>query len=320
MPGPHQINAVVRNHARVAQSIDIQGSSFGAAQGASTVRFAPNEVATVLFWSNVLITVSVPGTAVTGPLRVVVGGQEALSPRRADFFHLEVQPFPVGAIDDLEFQNTKNDSAVPGDDLALADARDFNAAVEIAINAQRKIGYNGDPNPDTLDFRLLGPQRIIVDRFGPTPASAVPPPKPPALPFNPPTLLHTFISFPAASDSEALFQFTVPRQVRAGSSLAIIPKFRLSTLPGAPDVVTIDIFGDIEGVAIPPTGGFPYPVGAFPTGTFILGPPIAVIPVDGAPPFAPPDVKVALRLQRLAAGDTYGGLFLLDSVSVGWVR
>ena len=319
----HQIDSVIPNHGVVGDTVVINGTGFGAVQGASTVRFFSNKIATISIWSDTAITCIVPAASIIGPLRVIVGGLEVVSARNADFFWLDGSLFPATAVDNIEFQNVENDSDVPGDDLALADARDFNTLAEIAIRAQRKIGFNGDPNPDSLEFRVLGlASPLVIEDFEAVPPLAAPPPFAPALPLTPPGLLHTFIAFPPGSDTEVMIKFTVPRRVRPGSVLAITPRFQLSAAPGAPDVVTLDIEGDLNGVGLPPLGGpgVPYPVGAFPATTFITGPPITAIPVDGAPPFAPFDSKVALRIKRLLAGDTYGGIFLLDSIFVNWVR
>jgi hypothetical protein len=320
----HQIDSIVPNHGDIGDTVVINGSGFGAVQGASQVRFAPNEVATVSIWSATTLTVVVPATAVTGTVRVIVGGIDAVSPRNADFWNLDIIGFPA-TLDDIEFQNTKNDSDVGGlDDLVFADARDYNTLADYLKKVAGKVGVDGSSDPASLDFKI-STERLVISEAEVVPAGAAPPPLPFAAPVvSPPVVgLHSVLNFLPGVDLEILIKFTVPRVVRPGSVLTIIPVFTL-TVPPPPSAVTLDLFGDLDGTPLPPIG-VPgnYPVTGFPFGgpPYFVGPPLRTIPVDGAPPFAPASSSVALRFRRLGtAGDTYPGAFQLAKIFVDWVR
>jgi hypothetical protein len=323
----HQIDSIVPNHGNPGDTVVINGSGFGAVQGASQVRFAPNEVATVSLWTATALTVIVPATATTGTVRVIVTLADAVSPRNADFWNLDAIGYPT-TLDDIEFQNTKNDSDVGGlDDLVFADARDYNTLADYVRKLAVKVGIDGSLDPNSLDFQVSGPvtERLVISEAELVPAGAVPPPLPFAAPVvSPPVVgLHSVLNFLPGVDLEVLIRFTVPSLVRPGSVLTIIPVFTLSA-PPPPSAVTLELAGDLDGTALPPIG-IPgnYPVGGFPFGgpPFFVGPLLRTIPVDGAPPFAPASSSVALRFKRLGTvGDTYPGAFQLAKVFVDWVR
>lgn len=323
----HVIDSVVPNHGDVGDTVVINGSGFGAVQGASTVRFSPNELAAISVWSDTAITCTVPGTAVIGPLRVVVGGAEADSPRNADHFNLDSATFPA-SIQDIEFQNTTNDSDIPGDDNLIADARDYNALADLLMKLQEKVGIDGSADPSSLDFKIgaiTGPQRLSINTFEAIPATAIPPPLPLPTPIAIGTTPHVVHEFPAGVDTEFMFRFTVPRGLDVTVPLGIVPVFVLSAPPGPAEAVVLDVEGDLDGIVLPPLGGpgVPVLIDFLPPGLpFFTGiPPIAAIPTSGAPPVAPPDTQVALRIKRLgtAGADTYGGGFQLDKVFVEYV-
>ena len=74
MPNP-AVTALLPAIGPVGSQVQINGSGFGASQGSSTVVFTgSNATATVATWSDTQITVTVPATTTTGPLKVVEGG------------------------------------------------------------------------------------------------------------------------------------------------------------------------------------------------------------------------------------------------------
>ena len=60
----------------VGTQVQISGSGFGTTQGSSTVAFN-SASATVMTWSDTLITANVPSAAVTGPVKVTVAGVDS---------------------------------------------------------------------------------------------------------------------------------------------------------------------------------------------------------------------------------------------------
>ncbi len=215
------------------------------------------------------------------------------------------------------------------DDLVIADARDLNKVLDHILKLQKKVGIDGSADPDSLDFKLLGPaDPIVIEQFEAVPGAA-----PAPGPFGPPTFdreppgpgLFPVRLFPPGADSEMQFAFRVPRRVAAGSTLDIRPVFLLRAPPAPADTITLDVFGDLDGTALPPLApSGNVLVDVFPVGLpFITLPaPLRSIPVDGAPPFAPADAEVILRIQRLGTdvGDIYGGDIVLYKILVDWVR
>lgn len=70
------INTITPSSGFVDFDVDITGSNFGAAQGSSTVTFN-GVAASIISWSDSLITATVPTTATTGPVIVTVGGLQS---------------------------------------------------------------------------------------------------------------------------------------------------------------------------------------------------------------------------------------------------
>lgn len=310
---PHVIDKITPNHGLVGQNVVITGSGFGALQGTSSVRFAPSEVASIVSWSNTSLTVTVPGTAVTGAVRVIVGGLDATSPRNADFWRKEEVTFPVSLVD-LEAQNQKNDSTP--EDLADADARDFNFLAELVLRIQKKVGIDGSADPTSLSNRIssLGsPQRLVIQDFEPVLA---PIPIPLAVPDAGLLGLFRLQTFPDTVDRELLARFYVPHHAKTGGGelLKVFVSFAIDTPPAPGQAVKLDIFGEVNGVPIP-SAPFTVVVSPFPTGVIIEVGPLLTIPIASALP----DTPIALRLQALrsdGALDTYTGKFEVDSMQI----
>jgi RHS repeat-associated protein len=73
MPNP-VIASLSPSSGQVSTQIHINGSGFGTTQGASTVSFYPGANASIVTWSDAQIVATVPATAITGIVKVNVGG------------------------------------------------------------------------------------------------------------------------------------------------------------------------------------------------------------------------------------------------------
>jgi hypothetical protein len=311
----HQIDSIVPNHGDLGDTVVINGTGFGAVQGISTVRFAPNQVAAVSIWTNTLITCVVPPTATTGTVRVVVGGLDAVSPRNSDFWNLDAIGFPT-TLDDIEFQNTKNDSNVGGlDDLVFADARDYNTLADYLLKVARKVGVDGSLDPSSVSGNL-NEESLWIDTFEVVPGGG-------AFPGTVSVGLHTLLNYVDLSDLEALARFAVPSEIldAPGSTIDIRPVFLLSSAPLVGDMVRLDIFG-VANQSVIASAPVNYAVGAFGAGVHIIGPVLRSISVN-TPATAPVNSRLALRMQRVGTdlvNDTYTGAFRLDALKIEYRR
>ena len=74
-PGAATVSGVFPDSAAVGDTVLITGTSFGAAQGTSTISIGGAAATVIVSWSDTRILVAVPPGAASGTVRVNVGGQ-----------------------------------------------------------------------------------------------------------------------------------------------------------------------------------------------------------------------------------------------------